>query len=149
LYAYGTHKDTEVRADCSGATCVGNEHVIGQAGSPIVGPVVGPGAGRPVPIGENWYTDIGGLFGGTPEQFMEDAGFVKLREISVAYTFDEPWAQPPHMDQLHRLRSGNESRWVGHRDARQGLFQHATDALVRLLADLEPLTPGRVTLCAD
>jgi len=36
LYAYGTHKDTEVRADCSGATCVGNAHVIGQAGSPIV-----------------------------------------------------------------------------------------------------------------
>ncbi len=93
LYAYGTHKDTEVRADCSGATCVGNAHVIGQAGSPIVGPVVGPGAGTPVPIGENWYTDIGGLFGGTPEQFMEDAGFVKLREISVAYTFDEPWVQ--------------------------------------------------------
>ncbi len=93
LYAYGTHKDTEVRADCSGATCVGNEHVIGAPDSPIHGPVVGPGAGRAVPIGENWYTDIGGLFGGTPEQFMEDAGFVKLREISLAYTFDEPWVQ--------------------------------------------------------
>jgi hypothetical protein len=97
LYAYGTHKDTQVRADCTalatGGVCVGNEHVIGQAGSPLVGPVVGPGVGKPVPIGENWYTDIGGLFGGTPEQFMEDAGFVKLRELSVAYTFDEPWVQ--------------------------------------------------------
>jgi TonB-linked SusC/RagA family outer membrane protein len=93
LYAYGTHKDTEVRADCSGATCVGNEHVIGDPGSPIVGPVVGPGAGTPIPIGENWYTDLGGLFGGTPEQFLENAGFVKLREITVGYTFDEPWVQ--------------------------------------------------------
>ncbi len=93
LYAYGTHKDTEVRADCSGATCVGNTHVIGDPGSPLVGPVVGPGANIAVPIGENWYTDIGGLFGGTPEQFIEDAGFVKLREISVGYTLDEPWVQ--------------------------------------------------------
>jgi len=93
LYAYGTHKDTEVRADCSGATCVGNTHVIGDPGSPLVGAVVGPGAGIAVPIGENWYTDIGGLFGGSPAQFVEDAGFVKLREISVGYTFDEPWVQ--------------------------------------------------------
>ena len=93
LYAYGTHKDTEVRADCSGATCVGNTHVIGDPGSPLVGPVVGPGANIAVPSGENWYTDIGGLFGGTPEQFIEDAGFVKLREISVGYTLDEPWVQ--------------------------------------------------------
>ena len=93
LYAYGTHKDTEVRADCSGDPCVGNERVIGQPGSPIVGPVVGPGAGTPVPIGENWYTGVGGLFGGTPEQFIEDAGFVKLREITLGYTFDEAWVQ--------------------------------------------------------
>jgi TonB-linked SusC/RagA family outer membrane protein len=95
LYAYGTHKDTEVRADCSLGldACTGNTHVIGAPGSPLQGPVVGPGADTPVSIGENWYTDIGGLFGGTPEQFMEEAGFVKLREITVGYTFDEPWVQ--------------------------------------------------------
>jgi TonB-linked SusC/RagA family outer membrane protein len=100
LYSYGTHRDTEARADCSsGVTCTGNEHVIGAPGSPIEGPVVGPGAGTPIPIGQNWYegavigTGIGGLFGGTSEQFMEDAGFVKLREITVGYTFDQPWVQ--------------------------------------------------------
>jgi len=100
LYSYGTHRDTEVRADCSsGVACTGNEHVIGEPGSPIVGPVVGPGAGTPIPIGQNWYegavlgSGIGGLFGGTSEQFMEDAGFVKLREISVAYTFEGPWVE--------------------------------------------------------
>jgi TonB-linked SusC/RagA family outer membrane protein len=100
LYSYGTHKDTQVRADCSsGTACVGNEHVIGQPGSPIVGPVVGPGAGTPIPIGQNWYegavigTGIGGLFGGTSEQFIEDAGFVKLREITLGFTFDQQWVQ--------------------------------------------------------
>jgi TonB-linked SusC/RagA family outer membrane protein len=100
LYSYGTHQDTQVRADCSsGVTCTGNMHVIGDPGSPIVGPVVGPGAGTPIPIGQNWYegaaigTGIGGLFGGTKEQFIEDGGYVKLREITVGYTFDQPWVQ--------------------------------------------------------
>lgn len=93
LYSYGTHKDTEVRADCSGAVCVGNERVIGAADSPLPGPVVGPGVGIPVPIGENWYTDVGGLFGGASEPFMENGGFVKLREISIGYSFDSPWVQ--------------------------------------------------------
>ncbi len=100
LYSYGTHKDTEVRADCSnGVTCSGNLHVIGQPDSPLQGPVVGPGAGTPIPIGQNWYegaaigTGIGGLFGGTPEQFIEDGGYVKLREITLGYTFDDPWVQ--------------------------------------------------------
>ncbi|PYP01983.1 MAG: hypothetical protein DMD57_12360 [Gemmatimonadetes bacterium] len=105
LYSYGTHKDTEVRADCSAfdvngnSICTGNMHVIGAPDSPLPGPVVGPGAGTPIPIGQNWYegaavgSGIGGLFGGTPEQFIEDGGFVKLREITVGYTFDEPWVQ--------------------------------------------------------
>jgi len=99
LYSYGTHRDTETRADCSTDPCTGNLHVIGDPDSPLQGPVVGPGAGTAIPIGQNWYegavigTGIGGLFGGTSEQFMEDAGFVKLREITVGYTFDQAWVQ--------------------------------------------------------
>jgi hypothetical protein len=106
LLSYGTHKDTEQRADCSGEVCVGNEHRFGASDSPVSGPVVGPGVdpatglGIPVPIGENWYSGTaapgsgaGGLFGGPSGAFFEDGGFVKLREISVAYTFDYPWVQ--------------------------------------------------------
>jgi len=99
LYSYGTHKDTEIRADCSTDPCTGNLHVIGAKDSPLQGPVVGPGAGTAIPIGQNWYegaaigTGIGGLFGGTSEQFVEDGGYVKLREITVGYTFDNPWVQ--------------------------------------------------------
>src|SRR3954468_24140601 len=53
--------------------------------------VAGPGAGTAVPIGEAWFTGFGGIFNGPKSQFNEDASFVKLREISVGYTFDQPW----------------------------------------------------------
>jgi TonB-linked SusC/RagA family outer membrane protein len=53
--------------------------------------VAGPGAGTAVPIGEAWFTGDGGIFNGPKSQFNEDASFVKLREISLGYTFDQPW----------------------------------------------------------
>ncbi len=96
LYSYGTHKDTENRAVCTGplnANCTGNEQVFGKGGF-YPGPVVGPGAGMSIPIGENWYRTSGTAacpFSGYDEVCVEDAGYVKLREISVGYTFDGPW----------------------------------------------------------
>ncbi|MDQ3997565.1 MAG: SusC/RagA family TonB-linked outer membrane protein, partial [Gemmatimonadota bacterium] len=96
LYSYGTHKDTEGRAVCTGplnANCTGNEHAFGEAGF-YPGPVVGPGANQRIPIGENWYRNslvAACPFTGYDEPCAEDAGFVKLREISVSYTFDQPW----------------------------------------------------------
>ncbi|MBW3629810.1 MAG: chlorite dismutase family protein [Gemmatimonadetes bacterium] len=61
LYSYGTHGDTEVRATCRGALrgntaqgCTGNEQVFGQ-GVMSGEEVVGPGAGKAVPLGQNWY----------------------------------------------------------------------------------------------
>lgn len=94
LYNFGTHADTRERADCtiqgSDLVCTGNEKVFGQDGF-HEGPVAGPGAGTPVPIGENWYNGLGGGFGPVASQFIEDGSFVKLREIAVGYTFDQPW----------------------------------------------------------
>ena len=97
LYSYGTHKDTEGRATCvvvSGAlTCSGNEQVFGSNGF-YPGPVFGPGAGTELPIGENWYRTSGLAacpFTGYDEPCAEDASYVKLREISVSYSFDNPW----------------------------------------------------------
>jgi TonB-linked SusC/RagA family outer membrane protein len=57
----------------------------------MAGAVGGPGAGTPVTIDENWYAGNGGGFGPVAAQFIEDASFVKLREISLGYTFDQPW----------------------------------------------------------
>jgi TonB-linked SusC/RagA family outer membrane protein len=93
LWSYGTHIDTEQRADCSGATCTGNMKTFGQGGW-FDGPVVGPGAGTPVPIGQNWYQgDAACPFSGVEEACLEPHGFVKLREISLTYTLDQPWVQ--------------------------------------------------------
>jgi hypothetical protein len=97
LYSYGTHKDTEQRAVCTVQTdesvlCTGNEHAFGDPDF-YPGPVVGPGAGTRIPIGETWYrTGLGPCgFANYNEPCVEDAGYVKLREISVSYTFDNPW----------------------------------------------------------
>jgi TonB-linked SusC/RagA family outer membrane protein len=97
LYAYGTHKDTQTRADCTfdvqgNTVCSGNLKTFGQGGW-YNGPVVGPGAGTAVPIGVNWYAE-GPLFFATDlEPFNEDGSYAKLREISVGYTFDAPFVK--------------------------------------------------------
>jgi TonB-linked SusC/RagA family outer membrane protein len=96
LYSYGTHKDTEIRATCTTAGtsgCTGNLHAIGEAGF-YPGAVVGPGAGVKFPVGENWYRNSGLAacpFTGFDDPCIEDGGYVKLREVSVGYTFDQPW----------------------------------------------------------
>jgi len=94
LQAYGTHATTAQRATCDqNDNCTGNEKVFGQGGW-YDGPVVGPGAGTAVPIGQNWYLDSPVLFfAGYSEPFMEPGGYVKLRELSVGYTFDAAWVQ--------------------------------------------------------
>ncbi|HEX8831327.1 MAG TPA: hypothetical protein VF705_09190, partial [Longimicrobium sp.] len=86
MYSFGTHKDTEARATCvvvgSAQQCSGNEQVFGT--SILPGAVAGPGAGKAVPIGENWYGGLGGI-NGPASQFQEDASFTRLRELSMSY----------------------------------------------------------------
>ena len=59
------------------------------------GPVAGPGARTPVPIGQNWYNgDLAPCpFSLYDEACLDDDGYVKLREVSVTYTLDAPWVQ--------------------------------------------------------
>jgi TonB-linked SusC/RagA family outer membrane protein len=103
MYQYGTHGDTQQRAACTpyttatqqpgqfgGFNCTGNNLVFGQSIFP--GPVVGPGVGKAVSIGENWYSGAGSI-GGPAAQFQEDASFTRLREVSVGYSFGQPWVQ--------------------------------------------------------
>ena len=82
LYNFGTHKDTDIR---------GQSVVFGKDYPFLSGPAAGPGAGTPVLIDENWFTGNGSGFVGPASQFVEDGTYTKLREISVAYTFDQPW----------------------------------------------------------
>jgi TonB-linked SusC/RagA family outer membrane protein len=96
LYSYGTHRDTEGRAVCTGpnnANCTGNEHAFGEPEF-YPGPVVGPGAGMRIPIGENWYrsSNLAACpFTTYYDPCVEDAGYVKLRELSLTYSFTGPW----------------------------------------------------------
>jgi TonB-linked SusC/RagA family outer membrane protein len=96
LWSYGTHKDTEQRATCTGPNstdCTGNDKTFGQGGW-WQGPVAGPGAGTAVPIGENWYKFIAACpFIGIDEPCIESGGFVKLREVSVSYRLDAPFVR--------------------------------------------------------
>jgi hypothetical protein len=97
LTAYGTHKDTEQRADCTfdvegNTVCTGNLKTFGTGGW-YNGPVVGPGAGTAVPIGVNWYSEGPLFFAGNSEAFNEDGSYAKLREISIGYSFNQPWVK--------------------------------------------------------
>ncbi len=38
-----------------------------------------------------FFNGIGGGFGAVSKQFVEDGSFVKLRELAVAYTFNQGW----------------------------------------------------------
>jgi hypothetical protein len=96
LQRFGTSSATVARAACAqlsaeGDDCVkwqGNEKVFGKTIEKSPG-VVGPGANTPVPIGENWFRQgLGNNFNGPTGQGVENAGYVKLREISVAYTWE-------------------------------------------------------------
>ena len=90
MYQYGTHADTEIRGQsrtfgkdmlCHNITC-----------DVLNGPVVGPGAGQAVVIGEGWFSAgaLGngqGATGGPISQRLEDGTNTRLREISVGYNF--------------------------------------------------------------
>jgi len=78
LYVYGAHKDTDLR---------GTMQTFGSA-TWHPGPVVGPGAGQAVLIDGGWFQNNGGSFGSNTVDFIENAGFTKLREIALQYTWD-------------------------------------------------------------
>ena len=83
LYQFGTHRDTEIR---------NTDVVFGQTYRP--GAVWGPGAGKTVQLTRtNWWQDLGSGFGPVASQFMEDGSYVKLREISLGYTLDQPFVK--------------------------------------------------------
>lgn len=96
MYQYGTHEDTEMRGElrtfgqdmlCQNKTC-----------DALNGHVVGPGAGTAVEIGQGWFNGgpLGGgqgAVGGPLTGRLEDGTYTRLREVSIAYSFRQPWVQ--------------------------------------------------------
>jgi TonB-linked SusC/RagA family outer membrane protein len=54
-------------------------------------PVAGPGVGVPTKLDESWFRGAASVFSGVHTPFIEDGGWVKLREVSLGYTLDKPW----------------------------------------------------------
>ncbi|HSG07240.1 MAG TPA: SusC/RagA family TonB-linked outer membrane protein [Longimicrobiales bacterium] len=111
LYFFGTHRDTEAYHG-EGKSEVFGETYLKQFD------VAGPGAGQSVPL--NWLTwfwnGIGSGFTGPASQFIEDAGYVKLRDVSVAYTFrDQDWLNRLGFSSLDIMVSGrNLKTWTNY-----------------------------------
>jgi TonB-linked SusC/RagA family outer membrane protein len=91
---YGTHQETESRGELR--TFGRDISCYNQTCDVLNGPVVGPGAGTAVPIGEGWYSGgpLGngqGSTGGPITTRLEDGTFSRLREISLSYSFRGRW----------------------------------------------------------
>ena len=82
-----------VRGSCTPTDVRGKMLTFGKDYPFLSGPVAGPGAGTPVLINEDWFTGNGSGFNGPSAEFVEDGTYTKLREISVAYSIDQPWVQ--------------------------------------------------------
>lgn len=95
LYSYGTHKGTEIR---------GQRYIFDG---------VGPGAGKEVVLDENWFRSGGNYFSGSEQAFLEDAGFVKLREISISYLLKNNFTEHFNLESITtRLSGRNLFTWT-------------------------------------
>jgi TonB-linked SusC/RagA family outer membrane protein len=81
LEYFGTAKITDKR---------NTTQTFGTAGW-FPGPTVGPGAGMPVTIDQDWFEGDGSGFSGPSAQNVEDGTYTKLREIGLQYTFSGRW----------------------------------------------------------
>jgi TonB-linked SusC/RagA family outer membrane protein len=84
LQFFGTHKSTEPYHGN------GRNEVFGETFNTEYSHF-GPGVGMSVPINwATWYWNgIGSSFGGLNSQVIEDGSFIKLRDVSIAYTLRE------------------------------------------------------------
>jgi TonB-linked SusC/RagA family outer membrane protein len=59
--------------------------LLGDAG------IAGPGVDVPTQLDQSWWQGGASVFAGIDRAFLEPGHFVKLREVSVGYTMDQPW----------------------------------------------------------
>lgn len=91
LYYFGAHEDTEPYHGDGTTVVFGQSNTGADSNSTLADEkVAGPGAGMPVLVDQLYFlSNIGSGFTGPFTQFVEDAGFVKLRDISVSYLLED------------------------------------------------------------
>jgi len=112
LYSYGTHKDTENRWHPDyeemgvdwGHGPISHFFEHGEKG---LGPGVDNGAANDVKYTESWYRGDASGFSGDMFLFIDDASYVKLREIAIAYTIRHPWISWFGLSDIRIRLSGN------------------------------------------
>jgi TonB-linked SusC/RagA family outer membrane protein len=87
LNEFGTGLNTAQGRD-GGLVVFGKDYQVNTVATDAV---AGPGAGKAVPLDETWWRGGASVFSGPDAAFLEPAGWVKLREVSVAYTINGPW----------------------------------------------------------
>lgn len=96
LQSFGKAISTTPRASCPTVTTCTTSFTRTFGKDIFPGPVVGPGVGQAVPIGEGWFNAPGiggGVFSGPGGQLVDDGSYTRIREISAAYTFDQAWVK--------------------------------------------------------
>ncbi|MCB0372568.1 MAG: SusC/RagA family TonB-linked outer membrane protein [Muricauda sp.] len=88
LYYFGISPDTanESVAPAGGLT---NYYGVNYPEGTIFRGNIGDFGGGPVALDADWYSDLGGGFGAVGEQFVEDASWTRLRELSLFYTIPQ------------------------------------------------------------
>ena len=91
LYYFGAHRDTEPYHGDGSTVVFGQPNPGADSNSTLANEsVAGPGAGMPVLVDQLYFlSNIGSGFTGPASQFIEDAGFVKLRDISISYIVED------------------------------------------------------------
>jgi TonB-linked SusC/RagA family outer membrane protein len=90
MYSFGTHKDTEIRGE---SRTFGKDMLChNQTCDVLNGPVVGPGAGTAVVLGQSWFQGLANQSGPITTR-LEDGTHTRLREVTVGYSFRQPWVQ--------------------------------------------------------
>lgn len=106
LLAYGTHEDTNIR---------GEEHPINiwfEHGEKAVGPGAANGQAKAILHDQNLFRNLI-AYGGDRWRYVENAGYTKLREISVAYNFKNDFLRRFGVsDMTVRLSGRNLKTWT-------------------------------------
>jgi hypothetical protein len=106
LVSYGTHEDTKIR---------GEEHSLNiwfAHGEKAVGPGATNGMAIPVEHTQNLFRNQI-AYGGDRWRYVENAGYVKLREISVAYNLKHSFLRRNGIsDVTIRLSGRNLKTWT-------------------------------------